>query len=246
MKRRTRISHESAGQTSIRGYAVNDLVVNASFAEAIYLLLRGDRPTPAEAKVFSAVLVSAIDHGLLAPSADVARRVASTGNSLNTAVAAGISALGDFHGGAVDQAAALFQTPNATAASVVTDGLSRYKRLPGFGHRLYEVDPRVAPLFTFTRATLAATPLLDLAEAVEKELARVKGKKICLNIDGAHAAILSQLGWPPALQRGVFIIARTPGLVAHAYEQISDEPPVLRSEDDIEYLGPSERPWLTA
>lgn len=249
--RHTSLSSEIDGVTHIRGFNVTELLAKASFAEVIFLLLSGRRPNEVEAKAFNAVLVAAIDHGPLAPSADVARRVMAAGNTLQSAVAAGVGTLGDWHGGAISQAASLFQQASAKkglesvtaqAEWVVTNGLATYKRLPGFGHRVYESDPRVRPLFDFCLAEHLPDPYIKLALAVEEKLAEVKGRRIGLNIDGAMAAILTTLGFSPTMQRGVFIIARTPGLVAQAEEQ-SHEPPVLRSEDEVDYTGPEVRRW---
>lgn len=251
MERRTSLTEEINGITHLRGYALTELLTKASFVDVIFTLLIGRKPEVNESRVFSAVLVTAIDHGLLAPSADVARRVAAAGSPLQSAVGAGVSAIGDWHGGAVSQAAELFQSAGAlsvqmtpaAAQHVVTVGLHKYQRLPGFGHRVYEVDPRVKPLFDLSRQQNIAIDMIELALAVEGELAKVKGKKICLNIDGALAAVLSGLHFPPLLQRGVFIIARTPGLVAQVYEQITTEPPIIRSQDEVKYIGQPPRSW---
>ena len=40
-----------------------------------------------------------------------------------------------------------------------------------------------------------------------------------MNIDGATAAIYCELGFPPVLGRGLFILSRSVGILAHAYEQ---------------------------
>jgi citrate synthase len=55
--------------------------------------------------------------------------------------------------------------------------------------------------------------------AVEKALAAIKGKKLPMNIDGATAVIYAELGFPAALGRGLFILSRSVGILAHAWEQ---------------------------
>ena len=72
------------------------------FAEAIYLLLIGELPTPAIGKMMGAILVSSVDHGATPPSTIVARNVATTGAPLRDAVAAGVLAFGAYHGGDVE------------------------------------------------------------------------------------------------------------------------------------------------
>ncbi|TIL78753.1 MAG: citryl-CoA lyase, partial [Mesorhizobium sp.] len=77
----------------------------------------------------------------------------------------------------------------------------------------------------------------DIAEAVEAEVARRKGKKIPLNIDGATAVIYGELGFPPPLTRGLFVLSRSVGILAHAWEQ---------SQQSDRNKGPLPREWLWA
>jgi citryl-CoA lyase len=249
-QRKTSLTHEDNGETHIRGYSLLELIQHATFSEAVCLLLTGSLPTAEHKNVWDAILVSAIDHGLLAPSADIARRVASTGNTVNTAVAAGISAIGDFHGGAIEQIGKLLQEfPADTSSSIdelaeklLARGLTISKRIPGYGHKVYTTDPRVIALFAVAKENNLPDHYLQLARAVEKKLESHAGRKLCINIDGGMAAILSSLGISWQMFRGIFIIARTPGLVAHVYEQHAREKPVIRSTDEVVYDGPAKRP----
>lgn len=249
--RKTFLTMEMNDETHIRGYSLSDLIKNASFTEAVFLILTGELPSTQQKEVFTAVLVSAIDHGVLAPSTDVARRVASTGNSINTAVAAGVTAIGDYHGGAIEQAGKLFNAfPEDSSTSLekqaeelVVKGIEAYKRVPGFGHKIYTTDPRVTALFDLAKKHGLPDHYMNLARVVEKELEAKKGRKLCINIDGGMAVLLLTLGLDWKMFRGVFIIARTPGLVAHAIEQQTREKPVMRSKEEAEYDGPKKRPY---
>lgn len=80
-----------------------------SFTQAIWLALKGELPSEKEEAILSAVLVASIDHGVEAPSTSVARITASCGVPLSTAVANGVAAIGDSHGGAIDKAAKIFK-----------------------------------------------------------------------------------------------------------------------------------------
>ena len=64
-------------------------------------------------------------------------------------------------------------------------------------------------------------PHIKLALALEELLC--DKKQIRLNVDGANAAILSDLGFTPDLGLGVFIIGRVPGIIAHIHEENMDE-----------------------
>ena len=107
----------------------------------------------------------------------------------------------------------------------------------GFGHKVYkDEDPRVKQLSAICEEEKFDSMFIDEAFAIEKALEEKKGKKICLNVDGFMAAVLLEMGFSAEAGRGVFIIARTPGLVAQAVEEKENEKPVRRvDEEDIEY-----------
>src|SRR5256885_15927906 len=86
----------------IRGFAVDEMMGRLSFADAVYLLLMGELPTPAIGRMLNAVLVSSLDHGVTPPSTLAARNVATSGAPLKDCVAAGILAFGPHHGGDVE------------------------------------------------------------------------------------------------------------------------------------------------
>src|SRR3954453_22320376 len=86
----------------IRGFAVDEMMGRLSFADAVYLLLMGELPTPAIGRMLNAVLVSSLDHGVTPPSTLAARNVATSGAPLKDCVAAGILAFGPHHGGDIE------------------------------------------------------------------------------------------------------------------------------------------------
>src|SRR6266849_7217131 len=141
---RTSLSAVEPNKILIRGYRVQDLMERCSFGDVIYLTFKGELPTRNEGRLIEMIVVSSTDHSFLAPSIDATRFVASGGVPLQSAVAAGILALGDHHGGAIEQCAKLLQESVKAAASarqIVDDFRSRKQRVPGFGHPLHERDP---------------------------------------------------------------------------------------------------------
>src|SRR5579885_2643127 len=86
----------------VRGYPLDEMMGRLGFAEAVYLMLMGELPTPAIGRMLNAVLVSSLDHGVTPPSTLAARNVATTGAPLKDCVAAGILAFGPHHGGDVE------------------------------------------------------------------------------------------------------------------------------------------------
>src|SRR5437588_1869784 len=99
---RTALTSIAPNKILIRGYPVDEMMGRLSFAEAVYLLLMGELPTPAIGRMLNAVLVSSLDHGVTPPSTAAARNVATTGAPLKDCVAAGILAFGPHHGGDIE------------------------------------------------------------------------------------------------------------------------------------------------
>src|SRR5437660_6046514 len=104
----TAIIDMKPGMIRYRGYAIEELIGRVSFAEMVYLLTRGELPDPAAAKLLEAALVAAVDHGPQAPSIAAARMAITCGVGINNAMASAINMLGDVHGGAGEQAVALY------------------------------------------------------------------------------------------------------------------------------------------
>lgn len=248
---RTGIVAADAETIRIRGYEITALMRGASFADVLFLLHRGRLPQPGESALLNAILVSAADHGPGAPSCAAARLVAS-GNreSLSAAVAAGILAIGNEHGGAgslamemIAQAAALAarehlslaQAAERAVAAARADG----RRLPGLGHRVHRNDPRTAVLFDMAREHGVAAAGVEFVTALQAAAARLI-KPLPINIDGALAAVLYDLGFPPAAGKLIFIAARAAGLTAEVAEEHAREKP-MRIRIPVDYDGPPPR-----
>ena len=243
-KWKTAITQHIEHETYIRGYRLLDLVGNLTFAQAIFLILKGELPTEAESKMMEAMFVSVIDHGIAPPSVIAARSVASGGNSLNVGVAAGVMAFGSAHGGALEDAMKFLQEgvkSDKSVSEIVSEYLSVKRPIPGFGHRYYkEFDPRTKRLMDLARHYGFYGKHCEFAQQVEEEIFRQKGKRIVLNVDGAIAAVASEMGFDWRLGKGFFIIGRVPGLVAHVFEELTTEKPFskrLNEKEETEYTG---------
>ena len=238
---KTSISQVSDGEERVRGYELKEMIGHLTFGQTIWLVLKGDLPSEAQVKMLEAMLVSGVEHSIGTPSAMAARLIASGGSPLNSAVAGGLLALGDYHGGAIEGAAKVFQEAvknGRSAAEVVAEMKNKGERVPGFGHRVLTMDPRAEKLIALAKELNLAGPHVQLAEEILVDLNREGSKNLPLNIDGAMAAILSDMGFPWDMMKGIFIIARVPGLVAQVYEEMKGDAGLRRlSEDDIEYVG---------
>ena len=248
----TAITRVEPNKVAVRGYNIAELMERVSFGAAVYLILTGELPSPAVARLMDAILVSSIDHGATPPSALTARSVASTGATLSASVAAGIMSINRHHGGAIEDCARQLKAiaDRATRESISMDEAAARtlaamreagERMPGFGHRLHTKDPRTARLFELAREAGVDGVHIQAARAVEKAFADAK-KSLPINVDGAVGAILADLGMNPAAFNGIFMIARAPGLVAHVTEEQSRERPMRRIDPvSHSYDGPPPR-----
>jgi citryl-CoA lyase len=246
---RTSISRVRPNDILVRGYDLVELVGRRSFGDVVFLLLSGDLPRRGEGRMMDALLVSACEHSVVAPSVDAARFVASAGVPLQAAVAAGITGLGDHHGGAVDACARLLLDAADTglpdreaAAEAARRVREEGRRLPGFGHPVHDPDPRVARLFEVAAELGFRGRWCALAEAVEGATEEVVGRRLRMNVDGAMAALLLELGLDWRMGKAFYVIARAPGLVAHVFEEQTAERPYRDiGWESVDYTGPERR-----
>lgn len=236
MKFRTSISTTTNGQHFIRGISLTELIENRSFAEAVFLLLRGNFPTPEEKTLFEAMLVAAMENGLEAPSIFVPRVVKASGNAFHVALAAGMLAIGERHGGAGEKAAELFVS-GKSASEIAAEYMERGRPIPGFGHKVYKnEDPRAAALYAKAKELGLAGRAFTIAYDLEEEIERRKGKKIPLNIDGAQAACLLELGFDWRLGKALFLMARIVGMSSHVLEETLQDNTFYRlDEEDLRH-----------
>jgi citryl-CoA lyase len=240
MKFKTSITNLNNGEEIIRGYKLEDLMQNKSFAETVFLILKGELPNENEAKMFNAILTSAIDHGPGTASGLTSRIVASAKNSIHTSVAAGILAMGELHGSAIEGAAKFFRAhlDDTDILSSIKSLKEQKVRLPGFGHAVLTLDNRANKLLEIAQKHGFFGKYCTFAEEVGKNLNSISSKILPLNIDGAMAAVLLDMGFDDKIMKGIFIIARVPGLVAHVFEEATSGDGLRRlDEEDILYIG---------
>jgi citrate synthase len=222
------------GKIAIRGYPIEQLIGRIRFPAMIWLMLRGELPTRAQTDLLEAALVPGVDHGPHAPSIAISCMAASCGLPVNGVMASAINVLDDVHGGAGQQCMELYREIDAEAGAdgdlvqAATAVIERHraageKIVPGFGHRFHPVDPRCAPLFDLVGKAVSAGVVSGryaaIGRAVEVAIDRITRRHIPMNIDGITAVVFSELGFEPELGRGLFILSRSVGILAHAWEQ---------------------------
>jgi citrate synthase len=245
---RSAITEADGEQLRIRGEAVTSLMQQGSFCDVVGLLLKGHLPDAGERRLIDAILIAIADHGAGAPSA-AATRVVATGNrqAPEAAIAAGILAIGDAHGGAglacfklieasIERARREQSTLDAIAPVVVSEAREAGRRLPGFGHRMYREDPRATAVLRLSDELGKSADGVRFVRAVERVLGAAP-KPVPLNVDGVIAGVLFDLGYPALAAKLLFIIGRTAGLSAHVIEEYTRER-AMRIKVPVIYDGP--------
>lgn len=249
---RTAISTSDEHTIVVRGHDLcADLIGHLTFTEHFHLLLTGQRATPAALAVLDATLVAIAEHGLV-PSVQASRMTfAAAPDALQGAVAAGILGSGSVILGASETAGRLFDevrqridegaSVDAAAAAVVQRWHADRRAIAGYGHPLHKQrDPRVDRLFDVARQHQVDLRFVEIAESVERAIPPVLGKELKLNVSAAIPAVLLGIGFPLGALRGVPILARTAGLIAHLYEEL--QAPIgfalsYQATREVEYTG---------
>lgn len=253
MKWNTKITKVEPNHLVTGGYRQEDLIGTVPYPHVVYLLLKGELPSKEDGKMMDAILTACIDHGVTPPSSMASRVVASGGVPLPTAVAAGVLSIGDAHGGAIEKGAKFLQegvtrmkeegkSVEEMAELLVRESREKKKLIYGFGHRVHTSDPRTKRLFKLAEELRIASKHMALSKAIEKELEKQTGKKLPINVDGAIAAISSDMGFDWRLGKAFFLLGRVAGLTAHVYEEQTREKPMRKLFTvECEYDGPKER-----
>ncbi|MFI5281655.1 MAG: citryl-CoA lyase [Candidatus Dormibacterales bacterium] len=211
----------------------DDIIGKVSLGDMAFLELKGRLPTSAESTVFNAILVTLVEHGVT-PSA-LAARLTYFGapESLQAAVAAGLLGMGDRFGGSTEEAARTLQQALAQAApgadlqalasQVVADHRASRRPIAGLGHPIHKpIDPRTPRLFAVAQDNGFSGRYVELIQLIAAEASTAYKKELPVNATGAIAAIASELELSWNVCRGLAVMARAIGLVAHIQEEIAD------------------------
>jgi citrate synthase len=233
-KLRSDLGWSTADRIVVRGHDLaEELIGKVSLGDFAFLELKGRQPTRKESAVFNAIAVTLVEHGMT-PSA-IAARLTSFGapESLQAAVAAGLLGMGDRFGGSIEEAARTLQEALegepavADLRSIARHVVSRHradKRLiAGLGHPVHKpIDPRTPRLFEVASENGLSGRYVQLMELISEEAGHSYARELPVNATGAIAAIASELEIPWRVCRGLAVMARAIGLVAHIQEEIQD------------------------
>ena len=196
--------------------AANWYPSNRYDSDMAFLGLTGRVPDAKESKLFNAMVVTLVEHGVT-PSALVARLTyLGAPEALQAAVAGGLLGLGSVFVGSMEGVARILSDAIANGKDAKTV-LGENRRMPGLGHPIHKpVDPRSVRLFEIARETGFYGKYCKLME----EIAKSKG--ITLNATGAIGALACELGLDWKVVKGLGVMARAVGLVGHILEETRD------------------------
>lgn len=230
---RSEVAYSTADRIMVRGHDLVDLIGNVALGDMAFLELKGRLPTSQESAVFNAITVTLVEHGMT-PST-IAARMTYLGapESLQGAVAAGILGLGGRFGGTVEDIARILQTRlgaapleadlRQVARDVVEEHRSAKRLIPGIGHPEHkDIDPRVPRLFEVAAANGLSGRHVELVRLIGDEASTALFRKLPVNATGAIGAIASELEIPWQVCRGLAVMARAIGIVAHLQEEVTD------------------------
>jgi succinyl-CoA synthetase alpha subunit len=210
------------------------------FSNVIYRAVTGEGdPDPKRARMIEAMVVASVDHGVTPPSAQATIIAASVRATYEMALASGVGAITDVHGGAGAKAAAFFRQcakrareaevdPAEATHALISEYVSAGKRIEGMGHRIHTRDPRRDILWELSGSSGVAGPCVAISKIVGEVFERVRGMSLPINVDGVIGAIVADMDLPPELAKALFVYGRVAGLSAHYFEEIASQPQMRR------------------
>ena len=242
---RSDIAYSRPDRIVIRGKDLaQDILGQMNLGDFAYFQLTGKTATPAQSRVFNAVLITLVEHGMT-PSAIAARLTyAGAPESLQAAVAAGLCGLGTVFVGTTEGSARMLYEAfeqagdnpdlDQLAANTVADYRARKQIIPGIGHPIHKpIDPRTPRLFKIAEDNGMSGKHIALMQHIGAEAERASGKVLPINATGALGAICCEFGFPWKIVRGFGVMARAIGLVGHIMEE-SERPMALDIWHDVE------------
>jgi citrate synthase len=228
---RSDIAWSTPDRITVRGKDLpNEILGHMNLGDFAYFQLTGRTATPEQSRVFNAMIITLVEHGIT-PSAIAARMTyAGAPESLQAAVAAGLLGLGTVFVGSMEGACRMLYealpqgTRGADLQKIAVETVAAYaagKRIiPGVGHPVHKpIDPRTPRLFALAAENGMAGPYVELMQRIGAEAERRSGKSLPINATGALGAICCEFGFPWKIVRGFGVMARAIGLVGHLLEE---------------------------
>lgn len=250
----TAIATSDAHSITVRGHDLCDeLIGKTDFTDYFWLLVLGERPTDVQRTVTNACLVAIAEHGLV-PSVQAARMtLAAAPEAWQGAMSAGLLGMGSVVAGSSE-------TAGRYLVEIVEDGRNsgdditvaarrslealkaKRAKVPGLGHPQHNTgDPRANVLLKLADELGVSGDYVACLRAIGKEAPEIMKRPLPINVSGAIPALMLDAGWPIDAMKGIPLLARAAGLVAHLYEESQRSIGFILSHKAdlaIEYDGP--------
>lgn len=221
-----------ADTITVRGRELSrDLIGRMSFTDYFFFLLVGAEPSADQRALLDAALVAIAEHGLV-PSNQAARMtLAAAPEAMQGAVAAGILGCGSvvfgssetagrFLADLVEKAGGARAAFETVARAALTAMRAERRPAPGYGHPQHaQGDPRTKRLLALARERGTAGDHVAMLETVAALIPEIYGRTLPINVSGAIPAVMLDVGFPLGALKGIPILARTAGLIAHLHEE---------------------------
>ena len=206
------------------------------FSRLIYRIVSGAKAIDSvRSRMIEAMIVACIDHGVTPPSVQATLIASSVRAAYEVAVAHGVGAITDVHGGAGQKAALFFkkcvglaEESNISIEDATRRIMSEYvkagRRIEGLGHRLHTKDPRRDVIWNLAEEIGLAGSCVAVSKVVSRILKEVRGLNLPINVDGVIGAIVADMGMDPKIAKALFIFGRVCGLSANYFEEIMTQP----------------------
>jgi len=227
----TAIATATGEAITVRGRDLcGELIGRIGFTGYFWFLVTGNMPTETQLLLTDAVMVAIAEHGLV-PSVQAARMtLAAAPEAMQGAVAAGLLGMGSVVAGS-SEAAGLYLAglvakarAGGPAENVVAESLREMKaaraKVPGLGHPQHAGgDPRADVLLALADETGVSAEHVAMLRILGRLAPEIMGRRLPVNVSGAIPAIMLDAGFPAGAMKGLPILARTAGLIAHLHEE---------------------------
>ncbi len=225
------LGHEQVLENSPIDRPFNEMIARAIIGE--------EEVDSARVRMIEAMIVACVDHGVTPPSTQATRIAASVRSPYPVALAGGVGAITDIHGGAGAKASVFFKQcitraceedlePPQAAEMLIREYMQQGKRIEGIGHRIHTRDPRCDALWEMTNRLGLSGDCTALSRLMTRLFYRARGMSLPVNVDGVLGAIVADMGLDPDLAKVFFIYGRLTGLSAHYFEECTNQPLMRR------------------
>lgn len=232
LKLKSQMSRSTPDRITVRGVDLTgELMGQVNLGDMAFFELMGRLPGEGESRVFNALLVALVEHGITPSTLTARLTYLGAPEALQGAVAAGILGLGSVFVGTIEGAARMLQeAPSGEEAdlpNVAAEIVHRYrgerKAIPGLGHPIHTpVDPRATRLFALADEAGLSGRYIRLMHLIADEAEGAVGRRLPINVTGAAGAVASEMRIPWRICRGLGLMARPIGLVAHLLEEMNE------------------------